>query len=149
LINSISSKQVSFLPERFEAGTVSSPAIISLLAGIDYIEKIGIDEIEKKISYLTERLADVIRSFKNTVLYEYGNGVISFNFTNTPAQIISAEFDKVGICTRSGLHCAPLAHESIGTLEIGTVRISLSYLNKIQEIDEFYKRLKNISLIYS
>lgn len=147
--DSINPLMPEFLPERFEAGTLSSPAIISLLAGIRYIEKTGIDEIEEKIFCMTEKLADVIGSVKNTVLYEYGNGVISFNVANTPAEIISEELNKVGICTRSGLHCAPLAHKTIGTLDIGTVRLSISYLNTSKEIDEFYKRIKSISSKYA
>ena len=138
-----------FLPERFEAGTLSSPAIISLLSGIEFINRVGIDEIEEKIFFLTEKYADVINSIKNAILYEYGNGVISFNILNTPAENISKELDKYGICTRSGLHCSPLAHKTVGTLNIGTVRISLSYLNAKKEIDEFYKRLKEIAKNYS
>ena len=137
-----------FLPERFEAGTLSSPSIISLLAGIDFINGVGIEAIEEKISFLTERLAEAIDSIKNAVLYEYGNGVISFNIAGIPAENISVELDRCGICTRSGLHCSPLAHKTIGTLNIGTVRLSLSYLNKRREIDEFYKKLKYISKRY-
>jgi len=137
-----------FLPERFEAGTVPSPSIISLLAGVDFIEETGISEIEKKISFLTELYAEAINSVKNAVLYEYGNGVLSFNISGVPAEVISAELDKNGIYTRSGLHCAPLAHNSIGTLNIGTVRISLSYLNQPREIDGFFKTLHYISQKY-
>ena len=134
-----------FLPERFEAGTLSSPSIISLSAGIDYINAVGIDAVEEKILFLTEKYAEVIHSIKNAILYEYGNGVISFNISNTPAENVSKELDMCGICTRSGLHCSPLAHKTIGTLNIGTVRISLSYLNTKREIDEFYKKLKEIA----
>lgn len=138
-----------FLPERFEAGTLSSPAIISLLAGIEFINEVGIDAIEEKIFFLTEKYAEVINSINNAILYEYGNGVISFNISNTPAENISKELDRFGICTRSGLHCSPLAHKTMGTLNIGTVRISLSYLNTKKEIDEFYKKLKEIAKSYS
>ncbi len=138
-----------FLPERFEAGTLSSPAIISLLAGIEFINSVGIDEIEEKLFFLTEKLADVIHSIKNAILYEYGNGVISFNISGAPAENISKELDKFGICTRSGLHCSPLAHKTVGTLNIGTVRLSLSYLNSKREIDEFYKQIKKISRSYA
>ena len=137
-----------FLPERFEAGTVSSPSIISLLAGIDFIEGIGIGEIEEKIAFLTERCAEAINSINNAVLYEYGNGVLSFNITEVPAEVIASELNKNGICTRSGLHCAPLAHKTIGTLGIGTVRISLSYLNNSREIDILYKTLRRVSNKY-
>lgn len=136
------------LPERYEAGTLPSPAIVSLIAGIDYIESIGIDEIEKKIELLTERCEYVINSIKNVVTYESGNGIISFNVVGVPAELISADLARCGICTRCGLHCAPLAHKAIGTVGIGTVRISLSYLNQMREIDEFYKVLSSLTKKY-
>ncbi len=138
----------SLLPERFEPGTLSSPAIISILSGIKYIEKIGIYEIENKISQLTERIADMLRGIPNAVLYEYGNGIVSFNIVGVPCSVISEELDNVGICTRSGLHCAPLAHEANGTLDKGTVRVSLSYMNKKKETDLFYKSVKYIANKY-
>lgn len=136
-------------PERFEAGTLPSPSVISLLYGIKFIEEVGLSEIEKKIEILTNRYADILSSFKNTTVYEYGNGVISFNLLNTPAAKVSELLDNVGICTRSGLHCAPKAHESIGTDAIGTVRLSFSYLNSVKEADEFYKKFKRIADLYS
>lgn len=138
-----------YLPERFEAGTLSSPSIISLGEGIKFIEKVGLKEIEEKLTRLTERCAAMISNIKNSVLYEYGNGVISFNLNSVPAETVSQELDKYGIYTRSGFHCAPMAHKLIGTGRIGTVRISFSYLNKLQELDEFYKVIKTVSRKYS
>ena len=137
-----------FLPERFEAGTVPTPAIVSLLAGIEYINNVGLQNIEEKNEYLTEKFADVIRSVEKCVLYEYGNGVLSFNISGVPANVVSDELDKFGICTRSGLHCAPLAHDCIGTLEIGTVRLSTSYFNTDRDIDYFYKILRAVNKKY-
>ena len=137
------------LPERFEAGTVPSPSIVSLFYGIEFIKKNGLDEIEKKLTTLTERYAELISSVKNTVLYEYGNGVISFNVVNIPSLVVAEEFNKYGICIRSGLHCAPLAHKIIGTLDTGTARISLSYLNEFKETDKFYKALVSVCRKYN
>lgn len=136
------------LPERFEAGTLPSPSIISLFYGIEFIENIGLCNIENKLNALCEKCADTILSFKNTELFECGNGIISFNVKNIPSEIISYEFDKYGICTRSGLHCSPLAHKTLGTLSDGTVRISLSYMNDFTEIDKFYKALSDICKKY-
>lgn len=146
--DSLNKNMPVLLPEKYEAGTLPSPSIISLLAGIDYIERTGQEEIEQRINSITERCADIINSIPNSVLYEYGNGVISFNIANIPSEIVSRELDKYGVYTRSGLHCAPLAHETIGTSKIGTVRVSLSYLNKFREIDEFYKILNSVCKKY-
>jgi len=136
------------LPERFEAGTIPSPSIVSILYGIEFIRKIGMEEIEKKTSKLTEKYAEVISSMKNTVLYEYGNGIISFNVADIPSSLISEEFNKHGIFLRGGLHCAPLAHRKLGTLDRGAVRISVSYMNNFKEIERFYKVLDSVCKKY-
>ena len=136
------------LPERFEAGTLSTPCIASILAGINFIESVGISEIQKKLDALTEALVERLLSINNIIVYEYDNGVISFNLKNVPSAIITAELDKDNICTRGGLHCSPLAHETIRTLESGTVRVSFSYFNKLSEVDTFFKSLSNISKKY-
>lgn len=147
--DSLNPEMPKMLPERYEAGTLPTPSVISLLAGLEFIEKTGQEEIENKLNSITERCADVISSIPNSVLYEYGNGVISFNIVNVSSEVISAELDRHGVFTRGGLHCAPLAHKSIGTDKIGTVRVSLSFMNRMSEIDEFYKILKSVSRKYN
>ncbi len=133
-----------YLPERHEAGTLPSPAIISLLAGIEYINRIGIPEIKEKLDCLTERYTEILSSHKKVVLYDSGSGIISFNASGIPSEIVASELNRRGICVRAGLHCAPLAHKKLGTLEIGTVRLSISYLNSFGECDKFYKALRSI-----
>lgn len=134
-----------YLPERFEAGTLSAPSIVSLLYGIKFIENIGLNEIEKKVSALVERYVDIINSINNTTIYGAENGIISFNVIGKTSEYISSELNRCGICVRGGYHCSPLSHKSIGTVESGTVRISLSYFNTIRESDKFYKAIKQIS----
>ena len=77
-----------------------------------------------------------------------GNSLLSFNYDDVPADAVSYELDRMGICTRAGLHCAPLAHEKLGTVDKGTVRLSFSYLNKKSELDRLYKALKFIKNAY-
>ena len=136
------------LPERFEAGTPSSQSIISMLYGIKFIENIGFRQIEEKINALTQKYADILFSLKRAVVHEYGNGIISFNVLGIPAETVAEALNRRKIYVRSGLHCAPLAHNAIGTGEIGTVRVSLSYLNSRREADTFYKAIRDISAIY-
>jgi cysteine desulfurase family protein len=136
------------LPEKFEAGTLNAPAIVSLNSGIKYIESVGMDEIERKLLLLTELCAERLCSIKNIVMYDYGSSVISFNISGVPCETLAQELAKYKICVRAGLHCAPLAHKKIGTEKIGTVRVSFSYLNSIKEIDSFYKTIASISKKY-
>jgi len=72
--------------------------------------------------------------------------VVSFNIEEEGSSQISFQLDReYEIATRAGLHCAPLAHETIGTLEQGTVRISLGYFNTKEEIIEVLKAIKEIA----
>lgn len=128
--NSLDTVMPMLLPEGYEAGTLSTPAIVSLGAGVDYICKIGIDNIGNKLSYLTEIARQGLAEIPNVKIYKEGVGLISFNIGNIPSSIVAAELDKKGLCVRGGLHCAPLVHQKIGTLEQGAVRASFSYLNK-------------------
>ncbi|MBO5946508.1 MAG: aminotransferase class V-fold PLP-dependent enzyme, partial [Clostridia bacterium] len=70
---------------------------------------------------------------------------LSFNLDGRPCEYIGACLNKEGFCVRAGLHCSPLAHKTIGTLDIGTVRISLSYFNTEREIKKLIRALKNIN----
>jgi len=132
------------LPERFEAGTLPTPSIVSLGEGIKYINTISIEAIEEKISVLSSASQDRLLSIPRIEIYGAQNGVVSFNIKDIPSHIVAKLLDENGICVRSGLHCAPLAHERIGTITTGTVRISFSYFNTIKELDKFYKILREI-----
>ena len=130
------------LPEGYEAGTLATPAIVSLASGIDFINKIGIEAINKKIDSLTENLYEKLSFIPDVKIYKRGNGILSFNFEGIPSGHVSYELNKLGICTRSGLHCAPSIHKTLGTMGQGAVRVSFSYMNNLHEIDRFYKAIR-------
>jgi len=136
------------LPEGYEAGTLATASISSLGAGIDYINEIGIDEISKKLEMDGELIKEMLASVKGAVLYPSFGGLISFNFEGIPSNVIADELDGRGVFVRAGLHCSPSAHRVLGTLNGGTVRISLSALNRREEYDDLYSALKEISDIY-
>lgn len=132
------------LPERYEAGTLFTPAIASLWAGVGYINNIGLDSIQTKISALTLRIKDILSSFKDITIYGAENGIISFNKGKYPSSYISEHLNQSNIATRSGFHCAPSIHKKLGTDNRGTVRISLSYLNNNKDCDVIFHALKSI-----
>ena len=73
-------------------------------------------------------------------------GVVSFNLEGfTSSEVASRLNDEYGICVRSGLHCAPLAHHTLGTLENGVVRASLSYMNTVEDVDYLLESLREIT----
>jgi len=133
-----------FLPEALEAGTLGLPSIVALSAGIEYINKVGIFEIEGKINALTDELLARLNSVQRVNVVGGMSGVISFLIDGIGVEEVARRLDENGICTRAGLHCAPLAHKTLGTIDTGTVRVSLSYFNKISEIDKLYRVLNQI-----
>ena len=132
------------LPDKFEPGTLSSPSVISLGIGSKYISDIGLENIEKRLDYLTQTLKDILSNFKGIKIYGAQNGIISFNIYNLPSQTTASLFAKDGIAVRGGFHCAPLIHEKLNTLKQGAVRISFSYFNNKCDLDKVFKCIKGV-----
>ena len=132
------------LPEHFEAGTLPAPSIVALRAGIEFINEFGIDNVTRKIDDLTERFRERIAEFKKIEIFGANNGIISFKVGGYTSSYISNKLNEFDIYTRSGLHCAPLAHRKLGTTETGLVRISLSCMSKKSDADGLYHSLKSI-----
>lgn len=145
-VNSLEEEMPDFLPERFEAGTPATPAIAGLCEGIKYIQALGLDNIRKQEHDIAFRLREVLQNTKGVTLYAPGalGNTLLFNIDGLSSNKAAAEFDADGICLRSGFHCSPLAHAALGTGENGALRASLGIFNRVEEIDVFYKRLKEI-----
>lgn len=137
------------MPELLEAGTLNVPGILSLGAGIDYINSIGIVEIRKHKIKLTDYFLKSLSNIKEIIIYDnfqkMRGAVVSLNIKGIPsselADILAEEFN---IYTRGGFHCAPLAHKYLGTYEEGAVRFSFGYSNTYEEIDYCVNALKEI-----
>ena len=143
-IDTFSKSMPSLLPERYEAGTLFTPAITSLYAGIGFIESIGLNEISAHVNALTQRIEDMLISLNDVEVYGAENGIITFNKNGYVSSQISEHLNKHGVAVRSGFHCAPLIHKKMGTDKTGAVRISLSYMNKQKDCDAFYKAMKHL-----
>ena len=134
--------------ETYESGTLPTPNILGLGAGIDFVEK-NFTIINEKIDDLSTYLNFELSSINGVKVYTHPNnsfGVIGFNihdFGSTDvSQILS---DKYGICTRGGLHCAGLKHKFLGTLNQGIVRASLSFFNNFSDCQKLVKAVKHIA----
>lgn len=113
-----------FLPDRGEAGTVNVPGIAGLDAGIGYLQKHNVKNIEKREQECAFRCAKELEKLGFRVFYgEHQAGTVSF-LPGVDCEEGAAFFSRKGIAVRAGLHCAPLAHESAGTLDTGTIRVS-------------------------
>ena len=143
--------QPDLFPDKYESGTHNTPGIVGLNEGVKFIFKEGIDKIkeheEELCKYMLERLEEV----PNIIIYGPKDAnkrasVISINIGNMDSGEITFLLDsEYNIATRSGIHCAPLAHKTLGTLEQGAVRFSIGYFNTKEEIDKAINALKEIA----
>ncbi len=132
--------QPDFLPDKFESGTLNMPGIIGLSNSIDFINNEGLTTISEKVRFLRKNLYNGLKNINNINVYGGDNNdlttsCISINYKDVDPSEFSYYLDLDGIKTRSGLHCASLAHKSINTFPSGTVRLSLSYFNNIDEVN--------------
>lgn len=149
-INSFDKNHPTKMPEALEAGTINAYGILSLNAGLDFINQIGLNKIRDKekdlLSYFTKRLKEV----PQIIIYGDDNlenraGIVSISSKKLSSDEISKILaEKYDISTRAGAHCAPLAHKALGTEKDGIVRFSFSYFNEKEEIDQTIAALKEI-----
>lgn len=125
--DSIRQQMPDFLPDRAEAGTLNVPGIAGLSAGLNYLERVGIHNIRMKEEKEARRCAAALEKLGMRVFMgEHQGGTVSF-IPDGDCEEFARELAEQGIAVRAGIHCAPLAHESVGTLETGTVRVSFGH----------------------
>ena len=116
-----------FLPERLEAGTPNVPGIAGLAEGIRLVRKLTPEKVGEKEAALGKITAEGLRKLGLKVFAgPHQGGTVSF-VPRGDCQELADRLGEAGIALRAGLHCAPLAHSSAGTLETGTVRISFGW----------------------
>lgn len=148
--SSESREQPDFMPDRLVSGTANMPAIAALGEGIRFVRRTGVETILEHERALARRFVDGAREIPGLILYggepERGVGVVSLNAAGKNCVEVARELDKTyQIAVRGGLHCAPLAHETLGTLEHGgTVRFSFGYYTTRAEIDRALFALNKI-----
>lgn len=138
-----------FYPDALEAGTVSFPAIVSLLEGVSFLSAHS-EESSRRISDLTSYLIAAFRYLPDFRLYSSPNpcGIVAFAHREIQSELLARELsEKYSIAVRGGLHCAPLMHRALGTEENGLVRVSFSSFNRQKEADALIKALKNFRSI--
>lgn len=128
------------LPEKLEAGTLNTPGICGLRAGIEYVISQTTEKIFGTTLMLTDYATEGLSVIEGVTLYgTYGvkAPIILFNKKGYSPNELASYLSQQGICTRSGLHCAPTAHAAIGSSPEGGVRISFGHNNTKTEIDKF------------
>ena len=137
-------EQPEFLPDRFESGTINTSGAISLGAGIDFVTDKGVDTIYNHEWKLCKLFFDEIRKNPQVVLYseEYGRNrvpIVPFNIEGMSSEEAAGILSREGFFLRGGFHCAFLAHNQLGTSEIGAVRFAPSVFNTRAEVIQFIR----------
>ena len=136
------------MPDRLECGTLNVPAIAGLGEAVDFILKEGADTIYQKESMMTKFLEEKIHNIPKITIYgdSYKTVVTALNIGNMDPVLVSDALNrKYGIAVRSGLHCAPLAHKTLGTFGRGCVRLSYGLFTTKKELDQVAFALSEIA----
>lgn len=138
------------LPERLEAGTHNMPGIAGLLAGMRWVRErkasVILEHEQKRMDQFLDEIGELpgVRVFRSTERKNQ-TGVLSLQLENVDCEEAARRLGEKGIAVRAGLHCAPLAHRTAGTLDGGTVRFSFSPFNTEWEVTAAAKVLREIA----
>ena len=134
-----------FLPDRLEAGTMNVPGISGLTAGLHYLKQVGLAQVfRREHSQLLRCISGLKKLGAEVFSGDHQAATVSFR-TEEDCEELAQTLGKRGIAVRAGLHCAPLAHESAGTLRTGTVRLSFGHTAGNRDTDRFLQVLSGIS----
>ncbi len=130
-------EQPDFLPDALESGTLNVIGAASIRSGLEFVQRKGMAQLYRKESMLCEMLIRRLSAMPEVIVYRSPRAdyvpIVSFNLRGKPSEETAAELAKQGFCLRAGLHCAPLAHHTLGTQE-GTVRFAPSVFSRVQDV---------------
>ena len=143
--DSINQRMPDYLPEGAEAGTLNVPGIAGLGAGLQYLNRWGLKAIRQAETIEARRCAEGLKKMGFTVFSgPHQGGTVSF-LPEGECEEAAEYFAARGIALRAGLHCAPLAHKSAGTLETGTVRLSFGHDAAPWQTERFLAAAKGLA----
>lgn len=138
------------IPERYEVASPNIAAIAGLYAALGWIQKIGIQKIYNKEQQNKEKLIEILNRFSNikiiNTMKTESIGVVSCIFEGYSSDNIGQILSEQNIAVRTGLHCAPYAHQFLGTFPSGTVRFSVSYFNTDEDFEALREALEYIEI---
>lgn len=145
-----SAEMPAFLPDKFEPGTANLPGIYGLNASLKFIAQTGINNIHQKEMELTAAFLEGLKTIGGLRILGMQNtaerlSVVSIDLAEKDNALAAAElYNTYGIMTRVGLHCAPLAHKTLGSFPNGSIRFSLGYYNTMAEVEYVLESLKKV-----
>ena len=145
-----SREQPDALPYKYESGTLNTPGIAGLLAGLRVVKMRTLEAIASHERKLAKECIRQLAAIDGVHVYGSGNvGVVSFAIDGADSHEIAMILDQhYHIAVRAGLHCSPLAHEQLGTLDTGLIRASFGFTNTMEEVNAFIQAIKEIKPYY-
>jgi len=142
-------EQPDDLPDRFESGTINTPGVIALGAGIDFVKKLGVRKIYTHERDLCELFISQAQKIEKVQLY-FDNlagrtPLVPFNINGLESSETARLLSESGVYLRGGLHCSFLAHKKMNTLEIGAARMAPSVYNTKKEVMYLVKQIERIT----
>lgn len=141
----------SQMPTALEAGTLNAHGLAGLAAAVDYLQRIGLDEIRRKEQELMRYFYEQVKEIHGVTVYgDFSENercaIVSLNLWDYDSSEVSDALDQeYGISTRPGAHCAPLMHQALGTVEQGAVRFSFSHYNTREEVEQAVTAVKELA----
>lgn len=148
--NSVQPMQPDFMPDHLESGTLNTLGIIGLRAGVSFVSSMTTARIYEHEISVCRYIYCELKNYKNVTLYtpipEYGKSlpVLSFNCGDYTGEETAAKLSEKGFALRGGLHCSPLAHNKMGTIDRGTARISPGCFNSYKDAEKLCSAIKNL-----
>lgn len=133
-------------PEKYEAGTLNTPAAVALTEGLKCLQAKGFEKIAAHEAELCEMTFSMLSEVKNVTLYGPKRGqTVLFEVSKVPSDSIGEVLGAEGICVRTGFHCSPLAHKTLGTSSGGAVRVSFGMFNTPHHVKALVSAVEKIA----
>ncbi len=145
-MDSLRGEMSADVPERYEAGTLQTPAIAGLRAGMEYVESVGVEAIGEHERRLGVSLREGLMTLPKVKVYapHHEGGVVLFSVDGYTSDQVGRILDRAGICVRTGFHCSALGHGTLGTPEGGAVRASFGWWSKERDKEALLKVVRGM-----
>ncbi len=145
-VDSLSLRMSEDVPERYEAGTVATPSIAGLRAGLEFIRDQTPAAIGRREAMASAQLKDGLSHLTRIRLYapHHEGAVVLFSVEGVDSEAVAKALDERGICVRPGFHCAALGHQTLGTPRGGAVRASVGYCTTERDVAGFLRGIRAV-----
>lgn len=145
-VDSLGTGMGSDSPERYEAGTLPTPCIAGLRAGMDYVSRIGLEEIRARECALGKYVTNALVAMPHVKVYapDHAGGVVLFSVEGMTSEEAGRRLDGMGFCLRPGFHCSALGHTTLNTPEGGALRASFGHTNTQKDAEALVEAVRGM-----